>query len=212
MQIVKILLGMLLLATSASAQTHKSGEFDYYVMALSWSPNWCAIEGDARKSPQCDYDEDFGWVLHGLWPQYHRGWPEFCNTVNRNPPKSMTHEMADIMGTSGLAWYQWKKHGRCSGLSAEGYYALSREAYESVTRPAVFRKLDKTIKLPASVVEDAFLKANPQLEPDMITITCRDSFIQEARVCLSKDLSPVPCGQGVVRDCSLSNARFDPVR
>ncbi|WP_438271104.1 ribonuclease T2 family protein [Shimia thalassica] len=212
MQIVKILLGMLLLATSASAQTHESGEFDYYVMALSWSPNWCAIEGDARKSPQCDYDEDFGWVLHGLWPQYHRGWPEFCNTVHRNPPKSMTHEMADIMGTSGLAWYQWKKHGRCSGLSAEGYYALSREAYESVTRPAVFRKLDKTIKLPASVVEDAFLKANPQLEPDMITITCRDSFIQEARVCLSKDLSPVPCGQGVVRDCSLSNARFDPVR
>jgi len=45
-----------------------AGEFDYYVMSLSWSPNWCALEGDARGSPQCDDSADFGWVLHGLWP------------------------------------------------------------------------------------------------------------------------------------------------
>ena len=120
--------------------------------------------------------------------------------------------MADIMGTSGLAWHQWKKHGTCSGLSAEDYYALSREAYESVTRPQVFRKLDKTVRLPASVVEDAFLKANPQLEHDMLTITCRDGFIQEARVCLSRDLTPVPCGRDVSRDCKLDSAQFDPLR
>lgn len=189
-----------------------SGEFDYYVMALSWSPNWCAIEGDAKNSPQCDYGEDHGWVLHGLWPQYHRGWPDYCSTAERNPPRGLTESMADIMGTSGLAWHQWKKHGTCSGLSAEDYYALSREAYESVTRPQVFRKLDKTVRLPASVVEDAFLKANPQLEHDMLTITCRDGFIQEARVCLSRDLTPVPCGRDVSRDCKLESAQFDPLR
>jgi ribonuclease T2 len=68
------------------------------------------------------------------------------------------------------------------------------------------------VTLPASVVEEAFLKANPKLEKDMLTITCRDGMIQEARVCLSKDLSPVPCGQDVVRDCKMKNARFDPVR
>ena len=201
-----------LTATQSLAEGEQAGDFDYYVLALSWSPNWCALEGDARKSPQCDASEDHGWVLHGLWPQYHRGWPSHCRTTERNPPRSLTNEMADIMGSSGLAWYQWKKHGRCSGLSGEAYYALSRRAYNSVTRPAVFRKLDKSVRLPASVVEDAFLKANPQLEKDMLTITCRDGYIQEARVCLSKSLDPVPCGRDVIRDCTLKNAVFDPVR
>lgn len=206
------LFALLCSASIAQAQSHVSGEFDYYVLALSWSPNWCAIEGDARKSPQCDEDEDFGWVLHGLWPQYHRGYPVDCRTTERPPSRQMTNEMADIMGTSGLAWHQWNKHGVCSGLSAPAYYALSREAYDSVERPEVFRKLTKPVKVPASLIEEAFLKANPTFEPDMVTVTCKDSRIQEVRVCLSKELEPVPCGQDVVRDCKMSDALFDPIR
>ncbi|MFY9467948.1 MAG: ribonuclease T2 [Lentibacter algarum] len=212
--LLRVVLGFLLfviVASIAAAKGERAGEFDYYVMALSWSPNWCALEGEAKGSPQCDTDEDHGWVLHGLWPQYHRGWPSFCPTPEPQPQRSLTNTMADIMGTSGLAWYQWKKHGVCSGLSARAYYDLSRKAYESVVRPPVFRKLNKTITLPAFVVEDAFLKANPSLSRDMITITCRAGHIQEARICLSKDLSPVPCGRDVSRDCSLSDAVFEPV-
>lgn len=212
MRYVSYLIFAIFLGFAAQAKDNVAGQFDYYVMALSWSPNWCAIEGDSKGSPQCDPDRDLGWVLHGLWPQYHRGWPEYCTSPHRNPPRWLTEQMSDIMGTSGLAWYQWKKHGRCSGLSGEDYYALSRKAYESVVRPTVFRKLENQIRLPASVVEDAFLKANPQLEKDMLTITCRNGFIQEARVCLSKDLRPVPCGRDVIRDCSLGSAIFDPVR
>lgn len=197
-------------ATPALADGEPAGEFDYYVMSLSWSPNWCRMEGDARNSEQCD--ADFGWVLHGLWPQYHRGWPSYCPTTERQPSRQQTAGMADIMGTSGLAWHQWKKHGVCSGLSASAYYALSREAYGTVTRPAVFRKLDKPVKLPASVVEEAFLKANPGLEKDMVTVTCRDAYIQEVRICLSRDLTPVPCGRDVVKDCSMKDALFEPIR
>lgn len=202
----------LIASSMAWAKGERSGEFDYYVMSLSWSPTWCALEGDARQSPQCDSDADFGWVLHGLWPQYHRGWPSYCPTVERNPSRSMTNDMADIMGTSGLAWHQWNKHGVCSGLSAQNYYDLSRKAYGTVVRPQIFRRLEKAVKLPASVVEEAFLKANPQLEPDMITITCKDGRIQEARICLSKSLEPVPCGRDVVRDCTATDALFDPIR
>jgi len=196
----------------AQAQTDRPGVFDYYVMALSWSPNWCAVEGDAKGSDQCDPRHDHGWVLHGLWPQYHRGWPDFCPTAERPPGRAMTAAMADIMGTSGLAWHQWRKHGSCSGLSAAGYFALSRQAYESITRPEVFRRLDRSIRLPASVVEEAFLKANPGLEPDGVTVTCRDGHIQEVRICLSRALAPVPCGRDVIRDCSLRDALFHPVR
>lgn len=198
-----------LLAGAALAKGERAGAFDYYVMALSWSPNWCALEGEAKGSPQCE--EEHGWVLHGLWPQYHRGWPSFCPTSHRNPPRSLTRDMADIMGTSGLAWYQWKKHGVCSGLPARAYYALSRRAFESVVRPPVFRKLDRAVTLPASVVEDAFLKANPALARDMITITCKSGHIQEARICLSKDLTPVPCGRDVSRDCQMKDAMFEPI-
>lgn len=206
------LLIWVLTALPALAQEDKTGQFDYYVMALSWSPNWCEIEGDAKRSDQCDARHDHGWILHGLWPQYHRGFPSYCQTGERAPTRGQTNAMADIMGTGGLAWHQWKKHGVCSGLSSAEYYELSGEAYASIKRPEVFRKLTKDIKLPASVVEDAWLKANPQLEADGITITCRQGYIQEARVCLSRDLEPVPCGQDVVRDCRMKDAVFTPVR
>ncbi|MEL6642398.1 MAG: ribonuclease T2 [Pseudomonadota bacterium] len=199
------------LPLAAWAEGEKAGEFDYYVLSLSWSPTWCKLEGEARGSDQCDADRDLGWILHGLWPQYHQGWPSYCPTSERNPSRGDTAAMADIMGTSGLAWHQWNKHGRCSGLSSDDYYALSREAYGLITRPDVFRRLDEPVKLPAKVVEQAFLEANPQLEPDMITITCKAGRIQEARICLSRDLDPVPCGRDVVRDCSMEDALFAPI-
>jgi ribonuclease T2 len=206
------LLVLVMTTLPAWGQSNKAGAFDYYVLSLSWSANWCALQGDAQGSEQCEDRNDFGWIMHGLWPQYSRGFPSFCPTVQRAPSRAMTNDMAEIMGTSGLAWYQWKKHGVCTGLSAPGYYALSRAAYEKVVRPPVFRKLERAVKLPASVVEEAFLKANPGWEADMLTITCKDGYIQEARLCLSKGLQPVSCGQDVVRDCRLNDARFEPMR
>ena len=197
---------------TVKADEDRAGTFDYYVLSLSWSPNWCLREGDAKGSEQCDARHDFGWILHGLWPQYHRGFPDYCQSAKRPPSRAMTKEMADIMGTSGLAWHQWKKHGTCTGLEAADYFALSRRAYEQVNRPAVLRKVNKEIRLPARVIEEAFLEANPDLEPDMVTITCKDNTIQEARICLSRDLIPVPCGQDVVRDCRARDAWFLPIR
>ena len=209
---MRVALILVLLAGIANAEGEKAGEFDYYVMALSWSPTWCALEGDARGSDQCDVRHDHGWTLHGLWPQFHRGWPSYCRTPYRAPSRGQTAAMADIMGSGGLAWHQWRKHGVCSGVDAADYFALSRKAYESVTHPPVVRRLEHAVKLPAAVVEEAFLEANPKLQPDMITITCKENRIQEARICLSKALAPVPCGRDVIRDCRISDALLDPVR
>lgn len=203
---------LLLCLAGAARADDKAGEFDYYVMALSWSPNWCALEGDRRGAEQCDTRHDFGWILHGLWPQYERGFPSDCRSSVRNPSRGDTGAMSDIMASGGLAWHQWNKHGRCSGLTSDDYFALSREAYGKITRPDVFRKLDDPVKLPASVVEEAFLESNQGLSRDMITITCRSGHIQEARICLTKDLDFRDCGADVVRDCSASDALFNPVR
>ncbi len=206
------LFALLLAASAARADGEHPGEFDYYVLSLSWSPTWCALEGDARGSPQCDEDRNFGWVLHGLWPQYETGWPSYCPSTKRNPSRAQTAAMADVMGTSGLAWHQWNKHGRCTGLSPEDYFALARLAYSRVVRPAVFRRLPTPVRVPADVVEEAFLKENPGLTPDMLTITCASGRIQEARLCLTRELEPRECGADVVRDCTMTDALLDPIK
>ena len=201
---------LVLLPGAARAEGERAGDFDYWVLALSWSPTWCALEGEDRGSPQCD--RALGFVLHGLWPQYERGWPSFCRTGERDPSRGETAAMADIMGDPGSAWHQWRKHGRCSGLSARDYFALARTAFAQVTPPPQLMALDEPVAIPARVIEDAFLAANPGLSRDMVTITCRDGRIQEARVCLSRDLTPRRCGDDVIRDCRLTDALLDPVR
>ena len=202
----------LALTTTAAHADGTAGDFDYYVMALSWSPNWCALEGDARNSPQCDTSEDYGWILHGLWPQYERGWPDYCRTTHANPTRTQTADMADIMGTSGLAWHQWNKHGVCSGLNSTDYYALSRTAYTQIQIPQAFRRLTSPVTLPASLIEEAFIDQNPDISPDGITVTCQSGYIQEVRICLTRDLEYRTCGADVIRDCTLDDAKFDPVR
>jgi len=201
---------ILLYANGAPAQADRAGEFDYYVLALSWSPNWCALEGDAREAEQCE--RDLGWSLHGLWPQYERGWPDFCPTLESAPTRRQTAAMADIMGSSGLAWHQWRKHGTCAGVSAADYFSQSRFAYGQIVKPPVLRQLDRRFRISAKVIEDAFLQSNPSLEPDMITITCRSGHIQEARICLTKGLAPRVCGSDVIRDCQMTDALLEPVR
>ncbi len=207
----RVLIFALLFALPAHAKGERAGDFDFYVLSLSWTPSWCAYEGDRRKSPQCDAGRGFGFTLHGLWPQYEQGWPSFCKTSERRPSKSLTGSMTDIMGSSGLAWHQWNKHGVCTGLSAQEYYDLSRKAYDMINRPEVLRKLKKNIRLPAQVIEDAFMEANPELDDAEMQATCKAKRIQEIRICLTKDLEFRNCGTDM-RDCSLSNADMAPIR
>jgi ribonuclease T2 len=199
-------------AGAATADGERAGDYDYYVMSLSWSSAWCALEGDARDDPQCESGRGLTFVLHGLWPQHESGWPSFCRTGERDPTRAETAAMADIMGGSGPAFYQWKKHGRCSGLSAAGFFQTAREAYARVTIPKIFSDVSRPLTLPASVIEDAFLEANPTLARDEITITCQNGLIQEARVCLTKDLGFRRCGDDAIRDCRLKDAVLEPVR
>lgn len=208
----RLVILLLTLSGMARAEGERAGEFDYYILSLSWSPNWCAREGTAKGAEQCGPDQDFGWTLHGLWPQNENGWPSYCPTSQRAPSRAETAAMADIMGSSGLAWHQWNKHGRCTGLSSQDYYAQSRAAYARITRPDAFRKLTQPIRLPARVVEDAFLAENPMLSGDMLTITCKADQIQEVRICLTPNLEPRRCGADTIRDCAQNRALMKPVR
>lgn len=202
----------LALGAGAVKAGDRAGDFDYYVLSLGWSATWCALTGDDSGDPQCDPGRKLTFTLHGLWPQYEQGYPSNCFTTGNDPSRAETAAMADIMGGAGLAWHEWQKHGRCSGLSSQDYFALSRQAYGAVRIPDLFQGVTRDLKVPARVIEQAFLEANPDLDARGITVTCQAGFVDEVRICLTRDLSPRDCGADVARDCSLPDADLPPVR
>ena len=204
---------LLAAAVLFGAGSAAADDFDYYVGVFSWNATWCALEGDARDAPQCDPREDIGFVLHGLWPQYEDGgWPEYCETGVRDPRRAETDAMADVFGSRGLAWHQWKKHGRCAGLDPADYFALAREIWEGVSRPQALRQLGRDVRIDPDVVEAAFLDANPALKGTGVSVNCRDGHVYEVRVCFSKALTPRACTGKVARDCRLDSALLPAMR
>ncbi|MEL7172494.1 MAG: ribonuclease T, partial [Pseudomonadota bacterium] len=148
--VILLLLTAVLSAAAAAGRADEApGRFDYYVMALSWQPSWCASEGDERGARSCRSGTGTGFILHGLWPQRISGWPEYCRAAGRDATRAETATMADIMGSGGLAWHQWKKHGRCSGLSPQAYFDRARTAFEKVTRPSLLREIGRPVRIDA---------------------------------------------------------------
>ncbi len=210
------ILAVLLFAFAPSAVAREirgapAGDFDGYILALSWSPTWCALEGRSGAA-QCDPAADTGFIVHGLWPQKGDDWPAWCRTARRDPTRRESAAMAGLMGSAGLAWYQWKKHGRCTGLDPADYFALLRKAAAAIRRPAILRRLRRPVDLAPRVIEEAFLAANPRLSPDMVTVTCEKGYIDEVRICLDRGLRPAICPEAARRDCALPRARLLPVR
>ncbi len=185
------------LGSPAEARGGRPGVFDYYTLVLSWSPTYCASpERRRRREPQCDGPRPFAFVLHGLWPQYERGWPEYCR-IGRRPwvPRRVIDSMLDIMPSPGLVIHEYKKHGVCTGLDAARYFALSRTLFAKITIPERFRRLDKPLLVRPGEVEAAFLAANPALTPEMISISCnRRKRLREVRICFSRLGKPRACG------------------
>ena len=212
LRLLRVLPILSALAGAAAAQDRPAGDFDYYVLALSWNASWCEAEGDARDADQCDPRADLGFTVHGLWPQHERGYPEWCQTRGRDPSRRQSDAMADVMGSGGLAWHQWKKHGRCTGLDGADYYALTREAFARVTRPEAIRGLDRRVRVDPEVIEAAFLDANPGLPADGVTVTCRDGLLREVRVCLTRSLAPRACAPDARRDCRARSVELPPMR
>lgn len=203
-------LAMEVMAGASDAQTRAG--FDYYVLAISWTPGWCEIEGAARGDDRCDEGAGTGWSLHGLWPQFEAGgWPEFCTTPARDATRAQTAGMADIMGSGGLAWYQWRKHGRCSGLSADTYFAQARAAFRQVRLPAALEAPETALQVDPDALARVFASAIAGASPEDVTVLCRGPVIREVRVCLTKDLAPRPCTPDVAdRACTRSSATLLP--
>ncbi|MFG1373992.1 ribonuclease T2 [Xanthobacter oligotrophicus] len=204
---------LLVTALPAAAQGHEPGRFDFYVLSLSWSPTYCEDKGPkAANEPQCNLTRPYAFVVHGLWPQYERGFPQDCQRPPPYVPNPLVRSMLDVMPSRGLVIYEWKKHGTCSGLSPQAYFDLVRAARDKVAIPAEFTRLDDYRMVSPSDVESAFRAANPGLSPDMFSVQCDRRRLTEVRVCLSQDLAFRSCPDVDRRACRLSRMVMPPVR
>lgn len=188
------------------------GDFDFFVLALSWSPTYCAVEGTAADRRQCGEGRRHHFVVHGLWPQYEQGWPEFCPGPPDRPPETVVRRILDIMPSAALARHQWAKHGTCSGLSPEGYFDLTRRARDRVTVPRELATLDNRVSVSPEAVAGAFQDANPGLRPEAMAVTCDPQRLREVRLCLDRDtLGFRPCPEVAERACARDSMLVPPV-
>ena len=216
-------LGIVLLAAltigGASAQDRRQnapGEFDFYVLSLSWSPSFCEAaqeRGNAGRNQQMQCGgRPYAFVVHGLWPQYDRGFPNYCERPSPRLPRNIMTGMLDLMPAPGLIFNEWDKHGTCSGLGARGYFEAIRKARTGVKVPDEYIDLQQPKTVTPAAVEEAFIKVNPGLSNSAIAITCDRNRLTEVRICMSKDLQFRACEEIDRRACRRDQIVMPPVR
>ena len=206
-------------AGGASAQDRRQnapGEFDFYVLSLSWSPSFCEAaseRGNSGRSQQAQCGgRPFSFVVHGLWPQYESGFPEYCQRPASRLARNIMTSMLDLMPAPGLIFNEWDKHGTCSGLGERGYFETIRKARSAVKIPEEYLELSAPKTVAPAEVEEAFIKANPGLSSSAISVTCDSRRLSEVRVCLSKDLQFRACEEIDRRACRRDEVLMPPVR
>ena len=162
-----------------------TGNFDFYVLALSWSAGFCEVSGGGKS--QCEPGGNLGFVVHGLWPQYEHGYPSNCGYAPA-PSRLALDRAKGVYPDEGLARYEWRKHGSCTGLSAGDYFDSVARARAGVVIPESFVKVPSDQNLATMDIERAFLGANPRLRPGMLSVGCQRGVLEEVRICLTKDL------------------------
>lgn len=188
------------------------GDFDFYVLALSWSAGFCELQGRDRGRQQCEPGAALGFVVHGLWPQNERGSPSDCPTGTRNPSRIALDSVRGLFPDEGLARYQWRKHGSCSGRSPTDYFADVRRARAAIEVPAQFKEVREPLQIAPADVLRAFTQANARLRPGMLAVSCPKGVLQEVRICMTKDLRDFrPCPEVANRSCRGRTIMVPPI-
>jgi ribonuclease T2 len=199
---------------------NQPGNFDYYVLALSWSPSYCASLPRESYDPQCHSRDGrrYAFVLHGLWPQFERGWPQDCPSPDRGfVPRPVAKRMLDIMPSERLVFHEYRRHGVCSGLGVDGYFELARRLFTQVKVPARYQQVNdpRLFVTPGELMQD-FLAENPQLKPDAIAVECGGpgNRLKEVRICFDKSGSYRACGRNEDQRkmCAAERMYVPPVR
>lgn len=194
------------------------GRFDYYALVMSWSPSFCASEAARPGESQCrPRARPFAFVLHGLWPQHERGYPEYCPSGHKPfVPERTIDSLSEIMPSRNLVIHQYRKHGVCSGLDAEGFFAKSRELFQRVKVPQRFSQPMEGQMVDISTIVSEFVAANPGMKPDGMAVVCGSPGprLREIRICMDRDGKFRSCGdnESQRRLCNSPRVFVPPVR
>jgi ribonuclease T2 len=204
------------LTGAAGAKESVPGQFEYYVLALSWSPSYCAGDAGQTDNQQCGPGRRFAFVIHGLWPQYQKGWPEYCATRENWIPQTLINDMMDVMPSKKLIIHEWKKHGTCSGLSQAEYFNSAREIFGGLKIPARYLSPQAPVTItPQQLVVD-FVKSNTALTADMLSVQCGNATgqarLSELFVCVNKAGNFTACGTNEKRQCRAKTIVMPPVK
>jgi ribonuclease T2 len=208
---------VLLMAGTAAAQDRRQnqpGKFDFYVLSLSWTPSFCeaAFERapDQTPPPECG-QRAVPFVVHGLWPQYQTGFPEFCQQPAPRLDRNVVSSMIDLMPAPRLIFNEWDRHGTCSGLSAHAYFETVRKARALVKIPDDYLDASREVTVAPAQVGDAFVKANPGLTRDSIAVSCDAKRLTEVRICIGKDLQFHECPDVEQHSCRRDQIVMPPL-
>jgi len=179
-------------AAAQGAPRGEPGKFDYYVLSLSWSPSFCETAAGAASPQQCGR-RPYAFVVHGLWPQYEKGFPEACQVPPPRLDRRIVDSMLDLMPAPALVFHEWDAHGTCSGLPPRDYFDTVRKARAAVTIPPQYVDPQAPLTVTPGEVVDSFVKANAGLASAGIEIDCDRTRLREVRVCMTRDLKFRAC-------------------
>ena len=165
-----------------------------YTLALSWSPEFCRFRDDEpRHARQCGGRAgSFAFVVHGLWPDGTRGWPQWCPT-RRQPSQSEVRASLCMSPDAGLIARQWAKHGSCMTRDPDVYLRVTRILWNSLRWPD-FDRLSRRRGLTAGDIRTAFADANPYWDAEDVGLAVNSrGWLREMRLCYGADFMPTAC-------------------
>ena len=209
-----LLLALACSLTGTSFAKHKKpkqaspGDFDYYLLTMSWAPEFCATNPKGKSSSECDPKKHYGFIVHGLWPQNNTGpYPHDCSSV-QPVSQAIVQQMMPIMPDKGLIQHEWAKHGTCSGLSTQDYFDSIQKAFGNVKVPEEYRAPADMLKDSPADIEKKFAEAN-NAPKGAFRISCPNADFAALEVCLTKDLQYQECATGL-KECRAPQVSIRP--
>ena len=180
-----------------SASRNDSGDFDFYVLAMSWSPDFCAGWG-GKDSEQCGPGENPGFVLHGLWPQYQKCFPQNCSSVHL--PSQLKREFPGLFPNDRLYDHEWRRHGTCSGLLPQEYLALAKALKQAAPLPPRYRHLREPLRTTTVALKKEFKAVDANLPDNGMAVFCSGSgrFLKEVFLCYDRQGKPTACSYEIL--------------
>lgn len=185
-----------------------SASFDYYLLSLSWAPNYCASH-PTDSSSECKAGNHTAFVLHGLWPSSNNNPMQPLSCAPARPVASdIVQHMMEYFPDKGLIQHEWAKHGTCSGLTSAQYFGKVEQAFKAVQVPDRYKKLNHSQQISVHDVEQEFAQAN-NAPAEAFRLSCHAEQLVALEACLDKDLHYQECPANA-RECPSSQVKLAP--